>query len=68
MLLAMLLAVSSYRCKAHNIKNTLNLHPASGIQPWEDMYKEMATAMGMDPSVRIIFIIIAILLLHDNLL
>jgi len=52
----MLLVVPSYRCKAHNIKNTLNLHPASGIQPWEDMYKEMAMAMGIDPSVRIMLL------------
>ena len=22
-----------------------------GIQPWEDKYREMATAMGIDPSV-----------------
>ena len=25
-----------------------------GIQPWEDKYDEMATAMGIDPSVSIL--------------
>lgn len=29
---------------------TLNLHPASGVQPWEDTYAEVATAMGIDPA------------------
>ena len=29
---------------------TMNLHPASGVQPWEDQYLEMARAMGVDPS------------------
>jgi alpha-glucosidase len=32
------------------LKTTLNLHPASGVQPWEDSYPEMARAMGIDPS------------------
>jgi alpha-glucosidase len=27
-----------------------NLHPASGIQPWEEQYPAMATAMGIDPK------------------
>ncbi|XP_065176794.1 oligosaccharide 4-alpha-D-glucosyltransferase-like [Sycon ciliatum] len=40
-------------CKARGLKNTLNLHPASGVQPWEDHYKEMATAMGVDPTTNI---------------
>jgi alpha-glucosidase len=31
------------------LKVTLNLHPASGVQPWEDPYPEMARAMGVDP-------------------
>lgn len=39
-------------CKAQGLKNTLNLHPASGIQPWEEKYKEMAIAMGIDPSTQ----------------
>ena len=36
----------------HNegLKVTLNLHPASGVQPWEDAYPEMARAMGVDPA------------------
>ena len=32
------------------LKATLNLHPASGIRYYEDMYEEMATAMGIDPA------------------
>jgi alpha-glucosidase len=32
------------------LKVTLNLHPASGIQPWETRYPEMARAMGIDPA------------------
>jgi len=34
------------------LKVTLNLHPASGVQPWEDRYPEMARAMGIDPSTQ----------------
>ena len=34
------------------LKVTLNLHPASGIQPWEDRYPEMARAMGIDPATK----------------
>ena len=37
-------------CKQLGLKNTLNLHPASGIQPWEEKYVEMARIMGIDPS------------------
>jgi hypothetical protein len=32
------------------IRTPLNLHPASGIQPWEAQYPAMARAMGIDPS------------------
>lgn len=32
------------------LKVTLNLHPASGVQPWEEAYPAMARAMGQDPS------------------
>jgi alpha-glucosidase (family GH31 glycosyl hydrolase) len=32
------------------IKTTLNLHPASGVQPWEAAYPAMAHAMGIDPA------------------
>jgi len=32
------------------LKTSLNLHPASGIQPWEERYPQMARAMGIDPA------------------
>ena len=32
------------------LKVTLNLHPASGVQPWEDAYPQMAKAMAIDPT------------------
>ena len=35
-----------------NLKITLNLHPASGVRYYEDMYEEMARAMGIDPSTE----------------
>jgi len=31
---------------------TMNLHPASGIQPWEQAYPAMARAMGIDPATK----------------
>ncbi len=34
------------------LKVTLNMHPASGVQPWEDAYPEMARAMGIDPATK----------------
>ncbi len=34
------------------LKATVNLHPAGGIQPWEDYYPQMARAMGIDPSTK----------------
>ncbi|HEX4581697.1 MAG TPA: TIM-barrel domain-containing protein [Acidobacteriaceae bacterium] len=34
------------------LKVTLNLHPASGVQPFEDPYAAMARAMGMDPAAK----------------
>ncbi|HKD47761.1 MAG TPA: TIM-barrel domain-containing protein, partial [Rhizomicrobium sp.] len=34
------------------LKTSLNLHPASGIQPWEDSYPRMARAMGIDPATK----------------
>jgi alpha-glucosidase len=37
-------------CKSQGLHNTLNLHPASGIQPWEEKFVEMAQAMGITPS------------------
>jgi alpha-glucosidase len=30
----------------------LNLHPASGIQPWEESYAAMAAAAGIDPTTK----------------
>lgn len=39
---------------AHNqgLKTTVNLHPASGVQPFEEQYPEMARAMGIDPATK----------------
>jgi alpha-glucosidase len=37
---------------AEGLKTTLNLHPASGIEPWETAYPAMAKAMGIDPATR----------------
>ncbi len=34
------------------LKTTMNLHPASGIQPWEQAYPAMAHAMGVDPATK----------------
>ncbi len=34
------------------LRVTLNLHPATGVRYFEDMYEEMATAMGMDPKTE----------------
>ena len=34
------------------LKITMNLHPASGIQPWEHAYPAMARAMGIDPATK----------------
>jgi alpha-glucosidase len=31
---------------------TLNLHPASGVQPWEDAYPQFARNMGIDPATQ----------------
>ena len=35
-----------------HLKTSLNLHPASGIQPWEAAYPAMARAMGVDPATK----------------
>jgi alpha-glucosidase len=37
---------------AEGVKATLNLHPASGVEPWEKAYPAMATAMGIDPATK----------------
>jgi alpha-glucosidase (family GH31 glycosyl hydrolase) len=34
------------------LKATLNLHPASGVQPWEAAYPAMAKAIGIDPATQ----------------
>ncbi|QNI33042.1 DUF5110 domain-containing protein [Alloacidobacterium dinghuense] len=34
------------------LKATLNLHPASGVQPWEAAYPAIAKAMGIDPATK----------------
>ena len=34
------------------LKATLNLHPASGVEPWEKAYPAMAKAMGIDPATK----------------
>ncbi len=34
------------------IRTPLNLHPASGIQPWESQYPSVARAMGIDPATN----------------
>jgi alpha-glucosidase (family GH31 glycosyl hydrolase) len=34
------------------LKVTLNMHPASGVQPFEERYAEMAGAMGIDPATK----------------
>ena len=45
---------ADFLTKMHDegLKLTLNLHPASGIQPWEDAYPAMAEAMGIDPMTK----------------
>ena len=32
------------------LRVTLNLHPAEGVQPFEEVYAEFASAMGVDPD------------------
>ncbi len=34
----------------HGMKTTLNLHPAQGVRNYEEMYPQMAEAMGIDPA------------------
>lgn len=38
--------------KDKGFKVTLNLHPAQGVRPFEDMYDEMAKAMDIDPKSK----------------
>ena len=39
-------------CDEKGLKTPLNLHPASGVQPYEEKYPEMARAMGIDPATK----------------
>lgn len=39
-------------CESKGLKTPLNLHPASGIQPHEERYAEMAHALGIDPASK----------------
>ena len=45
---------SGFLDKLHEngLKTSLNLHPASGVQPWEDAYPSMARVMGIDPATQ----------------
>lgn len=38
--------------KDHNLKTSLNLHPAQGVGCHEEMYEEMALACGIDPQTK----------------
>ncbi len=40
------------RLHANGLKTSLNMHPASGVQPWEAAYPAMARAMGIDPATK----------------
>ncbi len=37
---------------SEGLRVTLNMHPASGVQPFEQAYPEMARAMGIDPDTK----------------
>ena len=38
--------------KEENLHVTLNLHPADGVHSYEDMYEDMAKAVGIDPKTK----------------
>ena len=38
--------------KEKNLHITLNLHPADGVYPYEDMYEDMAKALGKNPDSK----------------
>lgn len=38
--------------KDKGLKVTLNLHPACGVRYYEDLYEQMALAMGVDPKTE----------------
>lgn len=35
-----------------NLRVTVNLHPADGVREYEDMYEDMAKAVGVDPKTK----------------
>ncbi|QCB92378.1 glycoside hydrolase family 31 protein [Cellulomonas shaoxiangyii] len=37
---------------ARGLRVTLNVHPADGVGPHEDVYEEMCAALGLDPATR----------------
>ncbi len=40
------------KLKEDNLHITVNLHPADGVHSYEDMYEDMAKAVGIDPSTK----------------
>ena len=38
--------------KDRNFKITLNVHPAQGVRPFEDMYPEFAERVGINPTTK----------------
>lgn len=40
------------KLKEENLHITLNLHPADGIHSYEDMYSDMAKAVGVNPDTQ----------------
>ncbi|KAL3492038.1 putative alpha-xylosidase [Aspergillus germanicus] len=36
----------------YDLKTSLNVHPADGVQSYEDLYKDVATALGHDTSFK----------------
>lgn len=40
------------KLRADNLHITLNLHPADGVHCYEDMYEDMAKAVGIDPKTK----------------
>jgi len=40
------------KLKADNLHITLNLHPADGVHSYEDMYEDMAKAVGVDAKTK----------------
>ncbi|MCH5316003.1 MAG: DUF5110 domain-containing protein [Eubacterium sp.] len=40
------------KLKSDNLHITLNLHPADGVHSYEDMYEQMAKAVGINPKSK----------------